>query len=211
VFLLFSLCCEAVTGPGNRWTASDAPRGPAYDERFARLAAAGHDVHGEAAFVASLGPDSVLDAGCGTGRVALELARGGHDVVGVDADESMLAVARARRPDLPWVTADLVDVDLGRTFGAVVMAGNVMIFLARGTERAVVANMARHLRPGGLLIAGFSLVAEGLTVGSYDTLATDCSLELVERWATWDRHPFVVGGDYAVSVHRRAGADRPAR
>jgi SAM-dependent methyltransferase len=193
-----------VTGPGNRWEDSDVPRGEAYDERFAKLADAGHDVHGEARFVASFGPASVLDAGCGTGRVALELAVDGRDVVGVDVDESMLAVARARRPDLTWVRADLVDVDLGRTFDAVVMAGNVMIFVAPGTEGAVLANMARHLNPGGLLIAGFSLAPGALTLEAYDELAAACSLELVERWSTWDRQPFVAGGNYAVSVHRRS-------
>jgi SAM-dependent methyltransferase len=199
-----------VTGTGNRWRNADVPRGEAYDERFAQLAAAGHDVHGEAHFVASLEASSVLDAGCGTGRVALELARRGLDVVGVDVDETMLAVARARRPDLTWVTSDLVEVDLGRTFDAVVMAGNVMIFLAPGTEDAVLANMARHLKPDGLLIAGFSLAPGRLTLDSYDALAAARSLELVERWSTWDRRPFVAGGDYAVSVHRRAPPARPS-
>src|SRR3954467_393192 len=46
--------------------------GDSYQERFDRLAAAGADVHGEAAFVVSYEPASVLDAGCGTGRVAAE-------------------------------------------------------------------------------------------------------------------------------------------
>jgi ubiquinone/menaquinone biosynthesis C-methylase UbiE len=42
--------------------------GAEYDARFAALAQAGNDVHGEANFVAALGVSSVLDAGCGTGR-----------------------------------------------------------------------------------------------------------------------------------------------
>ncbi|HTT87036.1 MAG TPA: methyltransferase domain-containing protein [Acidimicrobiales bacterium] len=189
--------------PGNRWLETEVPRGAAYDERFAALAAAGHDVHGEARFVADLGVSSVLDAGCGTGRVAIELARRGHEVVGVDLDDEMLAVARARAPQLLWARADLADVDLGRTFDAVVLAGNVMIFLAPGTEGAVLDRMARHLRPGGLLVAGFSLGRRGLTLQTYDALAADNALELVERFATWDRAAFAPGGDYAVSVHRR--------
>ena len=69
----------------DRWHQSDVPRGAAYDDRFDRLASAGVDVHGEAALVDSYGPGSVLDAGCGTGRVAIELSRRGHPVVGVDA------------------------------------------------------------------------------------------------------------------------------
>ena len=59
----------------NRWLAGDGKRGTDYDRRFEELAAEGRDMHGEAALVDSYGPMSVLDAGCGTGRVALELHR----------------------------------------------------------------------------------------------------------------------------------------
>lgn len=51
--------------------------GTTYDARFAHLERAGHKMHGEADFVASFEVHSVLDAGCGTGRVAIELARRG--------------------------------------------------------------------------------------------------------------------------------------
>jgi SAM-dependent methyltransferase len=177
------------------------PRGDAYDRRFDQLEAAGHDVHGEADFVASLAVRSILDAGCGTGRIAVELARRGFDVVGVDADPGMLEAARRKGPHLTWIEADLVDVDLGRRFDAVVLAGNVMIFLAPGTAGPALANLARHLEGGGLIVAGFSTDA-GLDTASYDRLAAAAGLELVERWATWGRDPEVRGGDYAVSVHR---------
>jgi SAM-dependent methyltransferase len=176
-------------------------RGAEYDRRFEQLASAGHDVHGEATLVASLGVHSVLDAGCGTGRVAIELARRGIDVVGVDLDAAMLEAARAKAPALRWVEGDLAVVDLGRTFEAVVLAGNVMIFLRTGTEGAVVANMARHLRPGGLLVCGFSLRPGGLDLPSLDRMCASVGLVLQHRWATWDREPFAAGGDYAVSVH----------
>ena len=83
--------------------------GEEYQARFDRLAASGADVHGEADLVQRRGPASVLDAGCGTGRVAIELARRGVEVVGVDVDESMLATARRRAPELRWVAADLTD------------------------------------------------------------------------------------------------------
>ncbi len=60
--------------------------GEAYQAKFDGLAAQGVDVHGEASLVLSFAPASVLDAGCGTGRVAVELARHGVDVVGVDIE-----------------------------------------------------------------------------------------------------------------------------
>jgi SAM-dependent methyltransferase len=187
---------------GNRWLAEARGRSETYDRRWEEMAASGHNVHGEADLVASLGPRSVLDAGCGTGRVAIELARRGLDVVGVDLDASMLEKARSKAPDLPWILGDIVDVDLGRTFDVVLLAGNVMIFLVQGTEAAVVANLAGHLEPEGALVAGFSLEPGRLDLDTYDGHAWAAGLVLDERWATWDRRPFD-GGDYAVSVHRR--------
>ena len=187
---------------GNRWLSEAGDRRRDYDKRWEELAAAGRNVHGEADFVEGLRPRSVLDGGCGTGRVAVELARRGLDVVGVDLDPGMLAQARSKAPDLAWVHADLATVDLRRPFDVVVMAGNVMIFLATGTEREVVANLGRHVALGGALVSGFSLEAGRLDLAAYDDHAAAAGLVLAERWATWDRQPFT-GGDYAVSVHRR--------
>ena len=196
----------------NRWLGSaDVPRGDDYDARFHTLAQAGEDVHGEAHFVASLGVASVLDAGCGTGRVAIELARRGIDAVGVDLDATMLAVAQRKAPHLPWYEGDIATIALTmpeaptrrRLFDAIVLAGNVMIFLASGSEAAAVANLARHLAPGGALVAGFQLLPDGLTLAYYDACAAQVGLVLAERWATWERQPWSPGSDYAVSVHRR--------
>jgi SAM-dependent methyltransferase len=176
--------------------------GEEYQARFDRLAASGADLHGEATFVRSCEPASVLDAGCGTGRVAVELARHGIEVVGTDVDGSMLATARRVAPDIEWVQSDLTELDLGRTFDLVVMAGNVPLFTPPGTEAALVAGAARHVRPGGLLVAGFS-TDRGYPAVTYDEHASAAGLTLVERFATWDRAPWTDESDYAVSVHRR--------
>jgi len=189
----------------DRWQHSDVPRGADYDRRFDDLAATGMDMHGEAALVASYRPATVLDAGCGTGRVAIELSRLGHDVVGVDVDAAMLEAARAKAPDLTWIEGDLTDpaLDLGRTFDVVVMAGNVLIFVPTGTEGQAIASAARHLNPGGRLVAGYSLRPGGLQPSGHDAHATAAGLELEDRWSTWDRRPADPGDAYAVSVHRR--------
>lgn len=178
--------------------------GDDYQRRFDELAAAGTDVHGEARFVRAYRPRSVLDAGCGTGRVAAELAGHGIEVVGVDADPSMLATARRRAEHVEWVESDLAALDLGRTFDVVVMAGNVPLFTPPGTEAALVAGCARHVRAGGLLVAGFSL-DRAYGIDEYDAHCATAGLALGERWATWDRDPFVAAPDapYAVSVHVR--------
>src|SRR5207248_462358 len=100
-----------LSNPGP-WGVSDDARGRDYDRRFADVAATGADMHGEATFVESLGVRNVLDAGCGTGRVAIELARRGLDVVGLDADPGMLSAARDKAPELEWVEGDLSAFDL---------------------------------------------------------------------------------------------------
>jgi SAM-dependent methyltransferase len=186
-------------------------RGAAYTTRFARLADQGHDVHGEASFCARrLAPAGrVLDAGCGTGRVAIRLAETGYDCVGVDADEPMLDEARRAAPDLRWVTADLAEYRPDPSFDLVVAAGNVIPLVARGTEAAVVGNLAAAMVPGGLLVVGFGLDAAHLPLTAapfgleeYDAWCAAAGLTLLERFATWDEQ-YYDGGGYAVSVHRR--------
>lgn len=176
--------------------------GDEYQQRFDRLAASGHDVHGEASFVMAYTPSSVLDAGCGTGRVAIELSHRGVDVVGVDMDASMLATAARAAPQLSWLRDDLAVFQLGRTFDVVLLAGNVPLFTGAGTEAALVTGVARHVRPGGRLIAGFS-TDRAYTLQAYDDAAGECGLELERRWATWDCQPHDSAAAYAVSVHHR--------
>ena len=191
-----------------RWQGSDAPRGDEYDARWRTLAARGANIHGEADLVETLlrekGRTRVLDAGCGTGRVAIELARRGFSVVGVDADAPMLAAARAKAPELAWLQADLADLQGGPNdeFDLIVLAGNVMIFVSPGTEGRVLEQLTARLAPGGLLVAGFQLRRGRISLAEYDRLAGAAGLTPVARWSTWDREPFV-GGDYAVSVHCR--------
>jgi len=171
------------------------------------MAAAGHDPHGEVAFVQRFNPATVLDAGCGTGRVAIELAARGVEVVGVDLDGSMIQRARAKAPHLEWYQHDLSTLDLAeganrRQFDVVVMAGNIMLFVASGTEATVVRRCADHVAPGGILISGFSL-DRGVTVDQYEAWVTEAGLEAEGRAATWDGDPFIASGSYLVSVARR--------
>ena len=184
--------------------------GEDYQRRFDELAAGGHDVHGEAGFVMRLAPRTVLDAGCGSGRVAIELARRGVQVVGADRDPSMIATARRRAPELEWHECDLAALDLGRSFDVVVMAGNVPLFTPAGTHDLLVAGCARHTGPRGALVAGFQL-GHGYTLAEYDASAAAAGLVLTERYATWDADPFPGDGSYAVSVHLRPAADQQER
>ncbi|MEV1289679.1 class I SAM-dependent methyltransferase [Micromonospora sp. NPDC049679] len=203
----------------SRWselTRGDGGAGARYASRFTELAASGADVHGEARLCTRLVPPGarVLDAGCGTGRVAVRLAELGYRCVGVDLDDSMLAEARRAAPELPWLRADLTELDLPahgipEPFDLIVSAGNVIPLLAPGTEPVVVGRLAAHLHDGGLLVAGFGLDPAHLPLSSapvdlaaYDNWCAAAGLELHERFATWDGEEYR-GGGYAVSVHRR--------
>ncbi len=191
--------------------------GDEYQRRFDELAASGKDMHGEATFVRAFRPATVLDAGCGTGRVAIELAGRAIDgtdieVTGVDVDPSMLATARERGPAVEWIESDLCTLDLGRTFDVVVMAGNVPLFTPPGTHAALVSAVAAHVAPDGLLIAGFSTDWKDrpYDVGSYDAQCAAVGLTLAERFSTWDRAPWTTESTYAVSIHANpSAAGRP--
>lgn len=200
--------------PENRWLAeTGGRRGASYAARFRQLQARGEAVHGEAEAVQrlldgigrSLG--SVLDAGCGTGRIAQELARRGHEVAGVDLDASMLAEARKEAPGLAWVEADLADLTpdvlaahgLPTAYDVVLAAGNVMVYLTPGTEEQVVARLAALTRPGGLLVAGFAHDRH-VSRDAYDGWCRAAGLAPVTRWSTWEGDPDD-GGGYAVHVH----------
>ncbi len=203
----------------------DAGEGYAHAMSRRRLAAkaAGHDPDGEARFVHDLvGPGArVLDAGCGTGRVAVALAELGHPVVGVDADLAMVRVAAEAAPRIPFWLSDLADLDvpqavIGGGFDAAVMAGNVVPYLAEGTVDAVVSHLASALRAQGLLIAGFGIHPDQLPAGlpvtplaEYDAACRGAGLEPVGRSGNWDGAEWRPDSAYVVAVHRRP--ERPAK
>lgn len=186
-----------------------------YAERFRELLESGEDVDGEARFVTTLrpAPASVLDAGCGTGRIAVRLTVAGYEVVACDVDEAMVAVARAQAPTLDWRVADLAALDLGATFDVVLLAGNVVPFLEPGTLSTAAQCIAAHVAPDGLLIAGFGTDPDHLPDGTpitplaeVDAAFAAAGLVAGERWSTWDRQPYETGGGYVVGTWEKGPA-----
>lgn len=177
-----------------------------YAERFRQLAADGADLAGEARLVDALAPRSarVLDAGCGTGRLGHALHERGHDVVGVDVDPVLVDEARSARPGPRWEVADLSTLDLGTTFDVVVTAGNVMVFLAPGTERTVVERLAAHVADDGALVLGFRTTDDHYGVDALDADLAHAGFAVEQRFATWDLRPFTADADFAVTIARRA-------
>lgn len=193
---------------GERWTF--------YTDRFDALTAEGADLEGEARFVDAMAQrgSAVLDAGCGTGRIAAGLVRMGHAAVGVDKDQGLIDIAVGRYPGVPYLASDLLLLTPERlqvaggvtSFDVVVLPGNVMVYLAPGSERRVLAVLTGLLRPGGRIVAGFAtdrdysperVVADAVAVG----------LTVEHRFASWHLDPWTEAADWLVIVLRGPGED----
>lgn len=106
-------------------------------------------------------PDGrVLYVGCGTGRLGAPLAEVCDELVGVDHDGGMLAAFHQRvegDPDLAGrvrlVEADAVDLDLGESFGLVIIPSNLLNGIVDPTRRTAAARAAaRHCAPDGRVV-----------------------------------------------------------
>jgi SAM-dependent methyltransferase len=90
---------------------------------------------------------SILDLGCGPGRIAAPLTALGHHVTGVDDGAGMIAALPA---GVEGVVADARTVRLGRRFDAVLLASHLVNTPGDGV--AFAATAAAHLEPGGVAI-----------------------------------------------------------
>ena len=179
-----------------------------YDARFEGMAARGDNVHGEADAISRV-IDShfagrscrILDAGCGTGRLAVELERRGHAVTAIDLDPDMVDKARPKSSSITWMVEDLATLDMAERFDIVVMIGNILNFCEPGTQSAIVQNLAARLGKGGLLVCGWSQ-EKGPKAYLADHFVRDGETNgrsLVSAWKNWDGEQYD-DGDYAVIV-----------
>jgi 2-polyprenyl-3-methyl-5-hydroxy-6-metoxy-1,4-benzoquinol methylase len=176
-----------------------------YIERFRRMAAEGDDLAGEARFLDALltRGSRVLDAGCGTGRLSGALQARGHEVVGVDIDPALIEAAEADHPGPHYVVADLAELALDQDpFDAALLAGNVLVFVAPGSEQTVLRRVADQVRPDGVVVTGFATDRE-YQLDAFDRDCVDAGLVLEHRFATWDLRPWRHDAPWAVTVLRR--------
>jgi N-dimethyltransferase len=98
------------------------------------------------------GARTLLDVACGTGANLPRFAES-FEVMGLDASEDMVSLARQRCPDVEFVTADMRTFDLGRRFDVIVSLFSGVGYLVEESDlREAVSTMAKHLNAGGVLM-----------------------------------------------------------
>jgi len=106
---------------------------------------------------------AVLDVGCGTGRVTLELLRAGHAVTALDREPELLDALASRARDLSLddrlktACADARTMELERRFALIIVPMQTVQLLGGAAGRTQFLATARdHLEPGGLLAAALA-------------------------------------------------------
>ena len=131
---------------------------PAIAEAYDRHETQTDDVELIRRLIGGRGPLRVLEPFCGTGRILLPLALDGHEMVGLDVSQSMLARARGKADQLPpevrsritLIQADATEGDWPGGFDLVILGGNCFYELADACEQeGCVASAAASLKDGG--------------------------------------------------------------
>ncbi|MFW9919435.1 MAG: class I SAM-dependent methyltransferase [Candidatus Thorarchaeota archaeon] len=103
---------------------------------------------------------SILELACGTGRVTLELAKRGHEIVGLDATEAMLSIARSKAQALgadilarvTFISGNISDFKLNRTFDLIIIPSSFKFNLTTEEQLSCLRSIKDHLSPEGLFI-----------------------------------------------------------
>jgi len=109
---------------------------------------------------------SVLEFGCGNGRITLAMAQAGANVCGVDLSKPMLMDLEQRLTKVPvtlrnrirLIQGDMRNVQLGQRFALIIAPFNVMLHLyTRSDVEQFLLNVKSHLEPGGQFVCDVSL------------------------------------------------------
>lgn len=96
--------------------------------------------------------EKILDAGCGTGDLAFQIATAGALVTGIDSSEKMIAKAKEKYPHLPFFVKDITKLDFHDEFDAVF--SNATLHWVKPPEKALI-NIYNSLKKGGRFVAEF--------------------------------------------------------
>ncbi|HEY3177109.1 MAG TPA: methyltransferase domain-containing protein [Candidatus Polarisedimenticolia bacterium] len=149
----------------------------------------------------------LLDVGCGTGE-HIRYLRSRYEVEGLDLDAAMLEVARSKHPDLVFHEASMLDFDLGSRFDAVVSLFSSVGYLKTADRlRRSVANMARHLVAGGVLLVEPWLAPESFQPGKLGSAFVDDPDLKIARFSVCEVEDRISVMDFHYLVATPAGVE----
>ena len=113
-------------------------------------------------------PQNIFEVGCGTGRVLVPLAKEGHTVTGIDADEGMLARIPSKAvglTNMQYSLANALTADWGRNYDVVVLADNTLMNIEncdddKTAQKLFIQKAADALKPGGHFFVAFDYYPE---------------------------------------------------
>jgi SAM-dependent methyltransferase len=152
---------------------------------------------------------AVLELGAGTGRVAIDLAAKGHEVVALDSDPELLAALAERAPTVTRVTADARDFELDATFSLVLAPMQLVQIVGGRAGRAAMLDRVRaHLTADGLFAAALARPLDAIPEGDASPPLPD----MLERdgWVFSSQPVAVEERNGRVVVTRRRQAVSPA-
>lgn len=132
----------------------------------------------------------VLDLGCGAGRIAGYLIELGADVLGTDIAEPMIEYCRRTYPDATFRVQDLREAGsyADESFDAVLATNNLLDILDDAARRGILADLARILRPGGLLVMSSHNRAYAPRIPEPRELARRAGLPGLAHLPAWSRN-----------------------
>jgi len=117
---------------------------------------------------------SVLDVPSGNGRLAIELARRGVRMTGVDISRGFLDEARGKAPEIEWIEGDMRKLPWSGRFDAAYCWGNSFGYFDHDNCQVFLEAIAAVLKPGGRFILESGAVAESIL----PTLQTERRLQI---------------------------------
>ena len=128
--------------------------GPAYESAFAGLPTQAASIEWVKANLEARKPAKCLDMGCGTGRpVCSELAKAGHDVLGIDISGAMIEDARKKVPNARFEKTDMSDYNTdSASFDAITVYFSMIAGMTQDRIRESIRNIYHWLKPGGVFV-----------------------------------------------------------
>ena len=96
--------------------------------------------------------NDLLEVACGTGK-HIQYLKDSFSILATDANKAMLTIAKRNFPDVAFKQADMIQMDLGKTFDIIICLFSAIGYIKTYSNlNKTIKNFAQHLKPGGIVI-----------------------------------------------------------